>query len=334
MSKIINLIKSPIFLAIILYVLLYSIRLQQPSFNFELDILQEQRKILVQKTKDFLPSPKSELLSGILLGEKQNLPFDLRLALRDTSTLHIVVASGQNLTILAGFIMHLAGLLTRRAAIFLTLLLVGAYTVLTGAQVPIIRAAVMAIFSYLAQIYGRENDGLRALIITASLFLLLNPAWVYDLSFQLSFLATFGVVVVASILDRFLKALPNFIRGNLSVTIGAQLMVLPVIASNFHQLSLVSVFANLLVLWIIPYIMGVGFLFLILGIVWPFVGQILSVGLNIMLTYFIYVVQFFSSLPFAWEYVGEMSWLVWTGYYLIIVSILLSLKKKTMDDRE
>src|SRR3990170_3116698 len=134
---------SPLILAVVLYVLLFLIRWQQPEWKIQTEIFKEQRTFLTQKVKQFLPSPQAELLSGTLLGVKQDLPYDLRLALRDTSTLHIVVASGQNLTILAGLIMHLSGLIKRKSAVILTLLAIIVYTLLTGAQIPILRAALM-----------------------------------------------------------------------------------------------------------------------------------------------------------------------------------------------
>lgn len=313
--------KLPFFIAAVLYILLYFVRWQQPELKIQTEIFKEQRKFLTEQVKKNLPSPQAELLSGIVLGVKQDLPYELKFALRDTSTLHIVVASGQNLTILAGLIMHLSGLIKRKTAIILTLLVIVAYTLLTGAQIPILRAALMFGLASLAQSFGRQNDGLRVLIMVAGLFLLINPRWILDLSFQLSFLASFGVIVVAPIFEKSLHFLPNIIKENLAVTLGAQLMVTPIIASNFHQLSLISLFTNVLVLWIIPYIMGMGFIFLFIP---PLAGP-----LYIMLTYFIYIVQFFASLPFAWEYVGEQIWLVWVGYYLLVAGTLLALRKRS-----
>lgn len=327
MGKITTIILNPWVLVIVLYILLYLIRLQQGGFNLQTDIFQKQRGVLVQKIGQFLPSTQASLLSGILLGVKQDLPFNLRLALRDTSTLHIVVASGQNLTMLAGFVMHLAGLIKRRTAILSAFAIIILYTLFTGAQIPIVRAAIMFGFASFAQVYGRQNSGLWVLAVTAALLLLINPRWILDLSFQLSFLASFGVIVVAPILERLMRILPVVIRGNLAVTLGAQLMVLPVIASNFHQISFVSIIANLLVLWIVVYIMGGGFLFLAVALVWQFGGEILGLVLSVMLTYFIYIVQFFAGLPFAWEYIGEQEWVVWVGYYLMLGGILIGLSR-------
>mgnify|MGYP001571539059 CR=1 FL=1 len=180
-------LKLPIFLAVILYVLIYYVRLQQGGWDIKPNLFLKERQTLDKISQRLLPSPQAELLSGIVLGQKKDLPFDLRLALRDTSTLHIVVVSGQNLTLLAGLIMRLAGLLTRRVAIGLTILVISAITLLTGAEIPVLRAAVMVGLAYLAQLTGRESDGWKVLIITAGAFLLVNPKWITDLSFQLSF---------------------------------------------------------------------------------------------------------------------------------------------------
>lgn len=317
----------PLMMAVILYGLIYLIRYQQGGLDLEVNIFEAQREILDQRIRLFLPSPQSELLSGILLGEKYNLPGQLRLALRDTSTLHIVVVSGQNLTLLAGLAMRLSGLLTRKITITLALLIVASYTLLTGADIPVVRAAIMATLAYLAQILGRETAGVWVLALTAAGLLLINPQWLFDLSFQLSFLATLGLITIAPLISKSLTQLPSFLRENLAVTIGAQAMVTPIIASNFHQFSIVGILANLLVIWIVPYIMVGGLIMLVFSFISQLGGQILGLSLNLLLTYFIYIVQFFASLPFAWEYIGEFSWLVWIGYYLIITAILLTISK-------
>ncbi|QQG43094.1 MAG: ComEC/Rec2 family competence protein [Candidatus Daviesbacteria bacterium] len=317
----------PLILAILLYILIYFVRWQQEGWEIKLDLFPEFRAQLDKKISLLLPSPQAQLLSGIVLGEKKDLPFDFKLALRDTSTLHMVVVSGQNLSLLAVLLLKLSGFLTRKVAIVLTFLVIVGYVILTGGQIPVIRAALMALLAGLAQLFGRQNDGFWALVLVAAILLLINPAWISDLSFQLSFLATFGVIVVAPVLASYLKRWPPFLRENLSVTVGAQLAVFPVIVQNFHQLSLVSVPANLLTLWTIPYIMSWGLAMLILTAVSDLLARFIAVGLNLILTYFIYVVTFFASLPFAWEYVGEQVWIVWVGYYLVMGGMLLALNK-------
>lgn len=319
--------RFPLILTICLYLLIYLIRWQQGGWEIEINLFVNQRKVLDQKITQFLPSPQAELLSGIILGEKKNLPGELRVALRDSSTLHMVVVSGQNLTLLGGVILSLSGLLKKRMAIIISLLAVIFYTLLTGAQVPALRAAIMVILASTALVFGRQKDGVWILGVTGGLMLLINPKWILDLSFQLSFLATIGVVVVAPIFLKHLRSLPELLSQDLAITTAAQLMVIPIIAQNFHQLSVVGFLANILVGWTIPFIMIIGLAATLVGIFWQTGGEILGIFTNIFLTFFIYIAQFFASLPFSWQYVGEKIWIFWAGYYLVLGGILIALGK-------
>lgn len=114
---------TSVILAIVLYILIYFLRMQQGGWEVKTEAFKQQRQALDKTIQKILPSPKAELLSGILLGQNKDLPGQLKLALRDTSTLHIVVASGQNLSLLAGFILALSGLIKRKTAIILSLFL-------------------------------------------------------------------------------------------------------------------------------------------------------------------------------------------------------------------
>lgn len=315
--------KLPLILAILLYILIYLVRWQQDEWNVDLDLFADIRHSLDVQINTLIPSPQAELLSGIVLGNKKDLPPDLKLALRDTSTLHIVVVSGQNLSLLGGLILSFSGLISRRIAIIAAFLGIFFYTILTGAEIPVLRAAIMVSLTLLAQAYGRQKDAVWVLILSAGLMLLVNPRWILDLSFQLSFLATAGVIIVAPVLLNLLK-LPKLlmlISQDLAVTTGAQLMVMPIIIQSFHQLSLVGIITNLFIGWTVPFIMILGSTMLLFPLFPP-----LAIISQALLTYFIYIVQFFSSFSFAWIYIGEQMWMVWLGYYLILASVMLLLK--------
>lgn len=325
--------KLSIILAILLYILIYWIRLGQGGWEPKFNLFTSFRERLDKQIALYLPSPQAELLSGILLGQNKNLPGQLKLALRDTSTLHIVVASGQNLSMVAGFFLLLAGLIKRRLAIALSFLAIIFYTLLSGLQVPILRAAIMVSLAFWAEISGRQRSGVWVLAVTAALMLLVNPGWISSLSFQLSVLATMGVVVVSPIILEKIKILP-LISQDLAVSLAAQIMVLPIIAQNFHQLSLVALPTNILVLWTIPFIMIGGAILLILSFIIPPAAVLVGILLNGSLTYFVYIVNFFAGFSWAWIYIGEMSWLVWSGYYLIMAAILISIKKANLSQEK
>ena len=295
--------------------------------------LQPLRDSLAQTLDNNLPYPQSAILAGILLGVDKNLPVALKNDLKATSTIHMIVVSGQNLSIVAGFLIGLAGFLGRKKALILSLGLIAFYSILTGFEVPVVRAAIMVSLAYLAQILGRENlSSWRALVFAAALMLAFNPLLLlHDTGFQLSFLATFGVIAVAPIIVKRLSKVPSILREDLGVTIAAQVMVLPVIVYNFGQLSLFGIVANLLILWSIPLVMVSGFLVLALGLIDNLLGTLAGLIPSILLTYFIYIVEFFAKLPGASLQVGESGIVMWVGYYFLIGAVIWVLSRNQGD---
>lgn len=283
------------------------------------------------KTESILPSNQAGLLLGMVLGVGEYIPKELKTGLQRTGTIHIVVVSGQNLTLLAGFLMALAPFLGRKKTVGLTLLVLGFYSLLTGFQVPVIRAAVMFLFVSTAQFFNREAEGGWVLILTALLMLLFNPNWLLSISFQLSFLATVGVVVVAPVISAYLKFLPEIIKQDFGVSLAATLMTLPIIAANFHQVSLISLVVNTLVLWTVPIIMVSGALAVVVYLINSFLGSLLGLVPGVFLTYFVYIVELFDQ-RWASVYIPKISLVVWLGYYLLILGVYLFLKKRKIDE--
>lgn len=285
------------------------------------------RDFLSDKIDASLPQPQAALLAGIVLGVKTSLPPELKQALRRTSTIHIVVVSGQNLSLLAGFLMQLGVILGRRKATLLCFSVIILYPLLTGLQTPVIRAAIMAGFTLAAQFLGREKDVFWVLLLTAFLMLIYNPNWIFSISFQLSFLATFGVSVMAPVVVKKLQFLPNIIKEDFGVSLSAHAMTWPVIAANFHQASLVGIAVNSIVLWTISLIMAGGIISLLGVALNPVLGGILALFPAVLLTFFIIIVNWFNTFPFASIYVGNVNWVVWLGYYIFILGIFVYLKK-------
>lgn len=235
-----------------------------------------------------LPEPQASLLSGIVLGSKSGMPYDFYQALRQTGTLHVVVASGMNVSILAGtLISFLVLFISRRIAVILSFILIWFYVVLAGAEIPVIRAGIMGTLTFLAQGLGREEDAWRGLGLAAGILLFQNPQNLFDLGFQLSFAATFGILFFGPTFSRLFSGVPKQIRFDLSQTLGAQIVTLPIIVLNFGYYSPLSPLVNFLVVSILPWIMR-------LGLLVAFGGQIFAWLTLPFLTYFVWIVKLFS----------------------------------------
>ncbi len=299
----------------------------QPSDNSVL--LLNLRTTLQNKVIDHLPSPQAELLSGMLLGVKSALPPDFKLALTNTSTIHVVVVSGQNLTLVAGFFISLAPLIGRKKAIIISLFAIVFYLLLTGFQAPSIRAAIMVGLASLAQLFGKNRESPWILFLTGGAMLLWNPNWLVSISFQLSFLATFGVIVVAPLLIKYLNFLPEIIKQDLSISIATQALTWPIIALNFHQISLVGVITNTLVLWTVPFIMISGAAAISATFLNSFIAQLLFIAPNSFLTYFVYVINFFNQ--WGSVKINNFPSLILIGYYLLFAGLFWMLKQKSQE---
>ena len=281
----------------------------------ELGVLGEIRESVFSVFKKFLPEPHSGLLSGVVLGTKSSLDSNFLEGLRKTGTLHIVVASGSNIAFFSGLLINITAFIWgRKRAVLLCFILVWSYVLLIGADPPIVRAAVMGSILIFAQSLGREFDVWRALAIAGAVMLFIYPLWLFDLGFQLSFLATAGIVGLGKktegLVDK-IKYLPAVFKSALSVTLAAQVAVTPLLFITFGEVSLVGPLVNMLVLWTVPFIMLGGFLLGILGVLGGLggtlsvpgpalsagevLGQILAWFLWLPLEYFIQIVRLFGK---------------------------------------
>ncbi len=242
-----------------------------------------------------LPEPQASLMAGIVLGTKSGFPYDFYQDLKKTGTLHVVVASGMNVTLIAGVLVSfLVIFINRRSAVILAFLGIWFYVILAGWEAPVVRAGIMGSLAFLAQGLGREKAAFRGLILTGVLMVFIKPFYVFDLGFQLSFAATTGILLIYPRI-RNLKAfrLP-LIGDDLAVTLAAQGLTLPIMIFNFGGINLISPLVNGLVLWTVPWIMGIGAVAGLAGLFNQNLGQVICFPAYVLLTFFIKTVEFFG----------------------------------------
>lgn len=279
-----------------------------------------------------LPEPHASFLGGLLLGAKKSIPAELMEKFNTTGMTHIVALSGYNISIIVVAVSFLFSCyFSRKISFWLSLLCIFLFVILTGMQASCVRAAIMGGLVALARTSGRFSNLTNSLVFAAATMLLINPKILsFDLGFQLSFLATCGIVYFSPYLERFLAWLPEFfqIRQTAIVTLSAQILVIPKILAGFSRVSLVSPFVNLLILPIIPATMFLGFLTGAVGAILPSFGKIFGYFAFTFLSYEIVVVDFFSKIPYAslqFEKVGK--WGVWV-YFAVVVGIFSYVKWK------
>jgi len=273
----------------------------------------------------FLTEPQSSLLNGILLGAKKEMPQEFWQKLRETGTLHIVVASGYNISVVAGVLIAVLTLLvSRKKALIFALVGIIFYTLMVGAEPPSVRAAIMAGLAFTAQVLGRQEDGFIALIFAAITMLLISPLILFDVGFQLSFAATGGILFLEPILKERGRIfnLPVF-GAELATTLAAQVGVMPIILANFGTISFLAPLINALVLPVVPLIMYLGGIAVFLGLLLKPLGQFFAWLVGILLVYFTSIINIFARLPWVSLQIGPLSFWWGLGYYLALGIIIL-----------
>ena len=158
-------------------------------------LLLKTRGQIEQNLNQLLPEPQASLLLGIVFGVKSQMPENFWQNLRKTGTLHLVVASGQNVVMVTGFLINsLVWFSKRRGAILITFLGIIIYVLMVGAEAPAVRAGLMAMMIFMGQLLGREGNQGKFLLLTAMVMLLISPLILFDIGFQLSFAATAGII--------------------------------------------------------------------------------------------------------------------------------------------
>ena len=239
----------------------------------------------------------------MLLGVKQALGDDIENAFRTVGITHIVVLSGYNVMLVVAFILYLLAIvLPLRLRLIFGAVAVVLFACMVGLSATVMRASTMAVLVLIAKATGRTYAVTRALVLTGVLMLLINPyLLVYDVGFQLSFVATLGLILLAPSIEKHLRFMPvTFgMREFLTATLSAQIFVMPILLYQIGQFSVVAVVVNILVLPVVPFAMLLTFISGIVGFISVQLSLPFAYLASLSLSYILYVAQKFALLPFA-----------------------------------
>lgn len=249
-----------------------------------------------------IPEPEASLAGGVVVGAKRSLGEEWLEAFRTTGVIHIVVLSGYNLTLVANSIMRLCGFLPRGLALVAGTLGVCAFALMTGGGATVVRASIMAIIGMLAVHLARPHTLVRILALAGVCMVWWNPfVLVFDTGFQLSFVATLGLVLGAPLVSRWLARVPETfqLREIAAATLATQCAVLPLLLYHIGTVSLIAPIVNMLVLPLVPAAMLFAFLAGVCGIVSPVLAAPFAFVATHLLGYVFGVVDLGTRVPFA-----------------------------------
>ncbi|MDO8521003.1 MAG: ComEC/Rec2 family competence protein [bacterium] len=284
-----------------------------------------------------LPEPENALAGGILLGGKRSLGEEWTNRFRETGIVHIIVLSGYNMTIVAEWLGAAFLFLGFYGSLAVSASGILSFALMTGAGATVVRAAIMALLVLLARLTGRTSTMGRGLLVAGVLMVAHNPSILaFDPSFQLSFLASLGLVFVAPLLRERIRMFPKSRKAGSGVpqsgisrkylvveevvvsTLATQIMVLPLILYQTGILSTVALFANVLVLPLIPVTMFFAFVTGLAGFAGNIVAFLPALPTSALLAWILAVGKYGAAFPFAVIHLPPLSgWLVFLAYTLL-----------------
>lgn len=288
-----------------IYHVLYYPELEQKSSghgNPAKAVLFSAKQTFIKKVNSLIPAPESSLLSGLLLGTKHALGDTLSEQFRDTGVIHVVVLSGYNVTLVADGIMRAAANLPQAARVGGGALSIIAFAIMTGASATVVRASLMALLVLAARVTGRTYAITRALIFAALVMVIHDPhLLVFDPGFQLSFVATVGLIHLAPRLSEYAPFIPERfqLREIATATVSTQLFVLPLLLAMTGEISLIAPLANMLVLIAVPAAMLTGFIAGVVGFISTLLALPIAFIAQAILSYQLGVVAFLADVPLA-----------------------------------
>ena len=273
---------------------------QLTSLKHHSSVVAEVRRRFTAGIQSSLPEPLASFAMGLLIGQRATLPPAIKQDLLMVGLTHIIAVSGYNLTIILRASRKLLAQQSKRLSLLLSYSLIGCFLLMTGSSASIVRAAIVSLLSIVASYYGRSFKPLNLILLAATITAYANPFYLWsDISWYLSFLAFFGVMILApAIASRLHPRIRESIIAQIALeSICAELMTWPIIVHTFGQMSFVGLIANVLVVALIP--LGM-LLSTIAGLAGMFAGPVagwISLPARLLLSYMLDVAHILAHIP-------------------------------------
>ncbi|MGG3506637.1 ComEC/Rec2 family competence protein [Paenibacillus lautus] len=275
-------------------------------------------------------------MKGLVIGNRDDLDPDTFMEFSRLGLTHILAISGMHVAVVVGCLLFICTTLriTRETSLTVVMWLIPVYVLLTGASPSIVRAGIMGMIGLYAARRRLLKDGLHILSVAVLAMLLWNPYFLVNVSFQLSFIVTAGLMIFVPKLMPLLRFLPRWLAGTVGVTVVAQLISFPLTIHYFNQVSLISVFANMLLVPVISLVvLPLGMVSLLMGWVWVRgAGWLAAVTewLNQMTFRIVEWMNGSSVFMTLWPSPS----IAWILCYFVLLYALLSILKKSSENGE
>lgn len=278
-----------------------------------------------------LPEPAAPFAMGILIGQRSTLPEEIKKDLLMVGLTHIIAVSGYNLTIILEASKKIIRS-SKRLSTFLSFFLVGIFLLITGSSASIVRAAIVSTLSLVAGYHGRRIKPLIIILLAAVITCWSNPVYIWsDIGWYLSFLAFFGVLIIAPIIkERFRLRIFESIVGSVALeSICAEIMALPYVVHMFGQMSLIGLIANVLIVGLVPLAMLLSLVSGIAGVAFSGIAPIIAWPASVLLSAMLSTAHVLASIPGIFIENINLNLFYLFAFYTLTLITLMVLRGKT-----
>ena len=315
-------------------------KIEKEQYNKILIFINKLSNKIVNNSNEILDEEQASLLTGILIGNKDNLSIKIEESFRDSNLSHMLAVSGAHVTyVILGitFILQKSKI-HKRISKIVTIVLLMFFVILTGATASVTRACIMAIYILLGSLIYRKANILASISISLIIILAINPYKILDVGLQLSYGGTIGIILFNKILveriklpeikNSILSKVINSIKEMLIVSVSANLIIFPIMAIHYNTISLTFFISNILAGPILGIIIILGFITIFISFISIEISKIISIILGLFLKLLVLIANISSNLPFSKIYVKTPSILFIVMYYIILALILYKFKRK------
>ncbi|NTW05331.1 MAG: DNA internalization-related competence protein ComEC/Rec2, partial [Peptococcaceae bacterium] len=282
---------------------------------------------LSQVNRSTMEASQGAIVNGVVFGQRGEIDPETMEIFSEIGIVHILSVSGLNIGLIVAGSLGLLKLLNIQRGVFsLTSLTILFYTYITGIEIAVFRASVMAWLYLLAKKIGRDNDWPTTLSGAALIILAFNPEAIFNPGFQLSFGATWGILLLGPVIDEALKktGLNNgYLRGSLWVSMGAQLGTLPLIVYHYNLFSPVSLLANLLAVPLAGLILPLGLAASLTGLLSIKIALIINSANAALLDFLMLIAKFIHYIPGGFFYIQAPPPAIFFAYYFCLVIVAI-----------
>ncbi len=294
------------------------------------------RKIIDERLRMLYEYKSYSLLKGLLLADRSEMDYKVKENFMNAGVVHVLAVSGLHVGYIVLIFLVLFNRFNYMLKYLLTIIGIVIFILITGAHAPVVRASIMAIIIILTQLTNRSSNGLNSLAIAAFLILLFDPNQLFSPGFQLSFSAVLSILIFYPVFRNFLYSLNisqtlNKILLFMAISFAAQIGTLPFTLYYFNRLSFIALFANLIVIPVIGFILALGIISLVVSVVWMWGATVFSAANYLLISLLFDFINFTGSLKISHVFINRFS--VYDSILFYVALILLFLTWKYFNHR-